>query len=130
VNGSLSGLAAVAAGGALGATGRYLLTLFAKSSLGDGFPYGTLSVNLIGCLLIGFAAGLIPEGAGPRSALRLFVIVGCLGGFTTFSSFGLETLRLMEESRLLAASGYVLLSNIGGLALCFLGAWGSGLLGR
>lgn len=130
MNVSLSGLAAVATGGALGASGRYLLALFAKGSLGDGFPYGTLSVNLIGCLLIGFAAGLLPEGAGPRSTLRLFVIVGCLGGFTTFSSFGLETLRLVEESRLLAAAGYVLISNIGGLALCFIGAWGSGLLGR
>ena len=130
MNVSLSGLAAVAAGGALGATGRYFLALFAKSSLGHGFPYGTLSVNLIGCLLIGFAAGLLPEGAGPRSTLRLFVIVGCLGGFTTFSSFGLETLRLVEESRLLATAVYVLLSNIGGLALCFVGAWASGLLGR
>ena len=130
MSGSLPGLAAVAVGGALGASLRYGVGLAAKSGFGDSFPYGTLSVNLLGCLLIGFAAGLLPEGGGPRASLRLFVIVGCLGGFTTFSSFGIETLRLIDASRLSAAAGYVLASNIGGVLLCFVGAWASGLLTR
>jgi CrcB protein len=130
MSGTLPGLVAVAAGGALGASLRYGVGLATKSGFGDSFPYGTLSVNLLGCLLIGFAAGLLPEGGGSRASLRLFVVVGCLGGFTTFSSFGLEAIRLIDDSRLLAASGYVLASNIGGVLLCFLGAWTSGLLTR
>lgn len=130
MSGTLPGLAAVAAGGAVGASLRYGAGLAAKTGFGDSFPYGTLGVNLLGCLLIGFAAGLLPEGGGPRASLRLFLIVGCLGGFTTFSSFGLETLRLIDEGRLLAAAGYVSGSNVGGLLLCFVGAWASGFLTR
>ena len=117
-----SGLAAVALGGALGACLRYFVSIGLSSTLNSGFPLGTLAANLTGCLLIGAAAALLPVEDGPRTTLRLFVVVGCLGGFTTFSSFGLETVQLLEEDRVREAVTYVLASNVGGLALCFL-AW-------
>jgi len=111
----------VAAGGALGSVARYaVVTQAAERGLGD-FPWGTLAVNLIGCLLIGLlAAGL--AGVEPaRQELKFFLVVGFLGGFTTFSSFGLETLGLIQEKEFVSAAIYVLASNLGGLALAALG---------
>jgi len=114
-------LLAVAGGGALGASLRYLVAVLSRQGAPGAFPTGTLSVNLLGCLLIGVAANLFAAGEGTRTTLRLFLVVGLLGGFTTFSSFGLETLRLLEEGRVLAAALYVAASNVGGLGLCYLG---------
>ena len=121
--------ALVAAGGALGATLRYGVSLACRSGNEGSFPVGTLTVNLAGCLLIGVVAALLAEQDG-RNPLRVFIIVGCLGGFTTFSSFGLETLRLLDESRLGAAAAYVLVSNVGGVVLCWLGLRGGSLFIR
>ena len=87
----------IALGGALGATLRYLVGLGLEQRLGSGFPFGTLTVNLVGCLLIGLLAALFVDATEGREQLRLFLIVGCLGGFTTFSSFGLDTLRLLQD---------------------------------
>ena len=116
-----AGLLAVASGGALGASLRYLVAVLSRQGIGGAFPAGTLTVNLLGCLFIGLAASVFAAGEGARTTLRLFLVVGLLGGFTTFSSFGLETLRLMEEGRILAAALYVTVSNVGGLALCYVG---------
>ena len=111
----------VAAGGALGSAARYaVVSQAAERGLGD-FPWGTLSVNLVGCLLIGLLAAVLAGAEPARHDLKLFLIAGFLGGFTTFSSFGLETLGLIQENQLRSAVTYVLASNLGGLALAALG---------
>ena len=106
----------VAAGGALGASLRYGVVHVVKPH-SPGFPTGTLLVNLAGCMVIGLLAGLWGAGIAPGDRLKLFVFTGVLGGFTTFSSFGLETLQLMRDGRVLAAIGYVVACNVLGLAL-------------
>lgn len=84
----------VLAGGGLGSLARYLLSLSAGRLFGEAFAWGTMIVNLLGCLLIGFLVGLLDRSLLPR-ALRLLLVTGFLGGFTTFSSFSLETLRML-----------------------------------
>jgi fluoride exporter len=83
-------------GGALGSGGRYLVAVWMADRFGHAFPWGTLTVNVAGSFLIGLLATLADEagklGPGPRA----FLVVGVLGGFTTFSAFSLETLRLVE----------------------------------
>ncbi len=99
--------AIVMLGGAIGAAGRYHLGgLFAR-----GFPWGTLTVNLIGSFLIAIVAARLAAG----DPWRLFLAVGVLGGFTTFSAFTLETATLIDSGRLLPAIIYVLASVLGGL---------------
>lgn len=85
------------------------------------FPFGTLAVNLIGCLLIGILAGTIERLASENAEWRLFAVVGILGGFTTFSAFGIETLTLLRSGHLGLALGYVLASVLLGVAFCALG---------
>lgn len=102
----------VAAGGAVGAALRYLLGGWIVSRLGPDFPWGTFFVNVTGCLLIGGVLGLVERGVLPAE-VRLFVAVGVLGGYTTFSTFGYETMRLLEGGELLPAA----LNAFGQLAL-------------
>lgn len=102
----------VAAGGAIGAALRYLLGGLIASRLGPDFPWGTFVVNISGCLLIGAVLGLVERGALPPEA-RLFLAVGVLGGYTTFSTFGYETVSLLEGGEILAAA----LNAFGQLAL-------------
>jgi CrcB protein len=115
----LSRLVLVCAGGALGSGLRYLTGVLAIHWLGAGFPYGTLAVNLVGAFLIGLvqqlAAGLIPEGA------RLFLVVGVLGGMTTYSAFAYETVRLMTLTEWGKAWANLLVTTVLSLALCWLG---------
>ena len=112
-------IAWVALGGALGASGRYAVSLWVKSA--SGFPWATLSVNLLGSLLMGLVMGWLARQAAPQEGLRLFVAVGVLGGFTTFSAFSFELFMLLDKRALLAAAGYVLASLIGGLTACIAG---------
>ncbi len=110
----------IALGGAIGSVLRYLVALWMHRLTGAGFPWGTLAVNVTGCLLIAVLHALFtgpPPAVTPvREELRLALLVGLLGGFTTFSTFGLETLTLLQDARYAAASAYVLLSNTLGLA--------------
>ncbi len=93
---------AVGSGGFIGASLRYLLSLFAQSHFKEShFPYGTVLVNLLGCLIIGFLAGLFEMKSWSSPEVRLFVFVGILGGFTTFSTFSHETFLLWENGKLL-----------------------------
>ncbi|SMO96512.1 fluoride efflux transporter CrcB [Gracilimonas mengyeensis] len=93
---------AVGSGGFIGATGRYLISLFAQSQFpGSTYPYGTTAANLLGCLFIGLLAGLFQLKSWGHPELRLFIFVGMLGGFTTFSTFSHETFLLWENGKLL-----------------------------
>ncbi len=85
----------VALGGAIGAAARYLAGLWIVARLGAGFPWGTFFVNVTGSFLIGIILVLVEEGTLPAEA-RLFLAVGILGGYTTFSSFSYETLQLLN----------------------------------
>lgn len=109
----------VAFGGAIGAVLRFALSVRIGAALGGEFPFGTLAVNFIGCFAIG---ALSPIVGGPTADPgRLFLIVGVLGGFTTFSAFGYESLELIERGALGAAAGYAALSVVGGVGLAALG---------
>lgn len=111
-------------GGGLGAVCRYLVTTQVGARFGTMFPWGTLSVNLLGSLLMGWILGLIlllteRTGSGLGEAARLLLTVGFLGGFTTFSSFSMETLTLLRGGSLFYA-----LANIGmNVILGLLAAW-------
>lgn len=112
----------VALGGALGSVFRYLLGTWTQGlSKSIDFPYGTLAVNLLGCFLIGFLAQLAEARGAFGSESRLFVFIGILGGFTTFSSFGNETVNLLREGGTLNALANVGANVIVGLLLVWLG---------
>lgn len=106
----------VTLGGACGSLMRYAITLAAANLLGERFPWGTIGINVAGSFLIAFYGTLtLPDGAAPASTdLRLLVMVGFCGGFTTFSSFSLQTLALMRGGAWGAAGGNV----IGSVLLC------------
>jgi CrcB protein len=107
----------VALGGALGSVARYGVGFAAARWMGLGFPWGTLTVNIVG----GFAMGLLAARIGPeQDNLRLLLGVGILGGFTTFSAFSLETVRLMEQGAASAAL-YVIASLVLSVGACWLG---------
>ena len=89
------------------------------------YPVATMTVNLLGCALIGLAWGLMGDPKEGNEALRLALVVGVLGGFTTFSAFSLETLALLDSARTAAAGGYVAASVLG----CVAAAWLGQLLG-
>lgn len=97
----------IALGGALGAVSRFLLGNAVSKAIGSALPYGTFVINVIGCFAMGLLMTLIVDREMLPAAWRLFLCVGFLGGFTTFSSFGYEALILLSEGRLLALMAYV-----------------------
>jgi CrcB protein len=108
----------IAAGGALGAVGRHLVNVLAQSWFGSAFPWGTLTVNLVGCFLMGVLVETSALLWSPSPELRAFIAVGFLGALTTFSSFSLDVAVLYERGDVLPAAAYVLASvvfSIGGL---------------
>jgi CrcB protein len=111
----------IALGGALGSMARYGLSSLIAARFGDLFPWGTLIVNISGCFVIGFFATLTgPDGRVMVAPdLRTFVTVGLCGGYTTFSSFSLQTLNLLREGDLLRGGGNIALSVVA----CMLGVW-------
>lgn len=108
-------------GGALGSIARYLLSVWIQPDR-TSFPIGTIVVNITGCLAIGILATIL---YGPSSTMRpeyrAFILVGILGGFTTFSSFGRETINLVNDHQYAYAAANVLISNILGLAAVWIG---------
>ena len=108
-------------GGFLGANARYAFGQWVADRLGAGFPFHTLVVNLTGSLAVGVVLVLLTERLVVDPAWRLLLVVGFLGGYTTFSSYTFEAFVLAEEGRWLAATWYVLGSNALGLAAVLLG---------
>ena len=112
----------VALGGALGSASRYLLGTWTQSiSKSIDFPYGTLTVNLIGCFMIGFLSQLAEARGAFTSESRAFIFIGILGGFTTFSSFGNDTINLLRDGETFNALANIGANVIVGLLLVWLG---------
>jgi len=112
----------VGAGGFLGAVLRYGLSgLVHREVPLATFPYGTLAVNLLGCFMIGAAAGLAQSRQLLGPELRTFALIGLLGGFTTFSTFGYETFSMLRDDELARAGANVALHVVAGLALVWFG---------
>ncbi len=108
-------------GGAFGSGARYLTGRATLSLFGPDFPYGTLAVNLIGGMLMGALVGVLARASNGGETWRLLLGVGVLGGFTTFSSFSLDAVTMIERGQLTVALGYVLVSVIGSIAALFAG---------
>lgn len=120
--------AAVAVGGALGSVARFWMTGAVAALMGARFPWGTLLINMLGSLVIGATAGvsLTPERMGLHPDVRVFVMVGICGGFTTFSSFSLQTLELIQAGEMAPALLYV----AGSVLFCLAFVWLGWFLGR
>ena len=117
---------AVAVGGALGSVLRYGLSNWVHSFVGRGFPYGTLAVNVLGCLTMGILFVLFVERMADSAMWRAGLLVGVLGGFTTFSAFSIETFNLIEQGALAKAAGNMAAS----LVLCIGATWLGVILAR
>jgi CrcB protein len=106
-------------GGGLGAAARYWLTGIVHSRAGSIFPFGTLVVNGLGCFLIGFVMSSFEDRFLLQPSIRVFLTIGILGGFTTFSSFSFETISLLRDGEFLYASTNV----FGSIFICLIGTW-------
>ena len=113
----------VAIGGALGSVGRFWLSGLVASRFGETFPWGTLVINVTGSFVIGLIGAIaVPEGrmdSQSRAFATQFLMIGVCGGYTTFSSFSWQTLRLLQDREWLYAGGNILLSVI----LCMIAVW-------
>jgi len=119
-------LLAIALGGALGAVLRYLVATTVQRVAGPAFPLGTLTVNVVGSLLMGMLFVMLVERAVVGPEWRAAVLVGVLGAFTTFSTFSMETFNLMAEGRMLAAA----VNMVASVAACLAAVWLGVALGR
>lgn len=106
--------------GFAGTLGRYALSVYFARRFGDTFPTGTLVVNVVGCFLAGLLFYLLQERAASQT-MQAIVMIGVLGGFTTFSSFGLQTFTLLRDGQIWLAMINVLASNVLGLLMVFAG---------
>jgi CrcB protein len=118
-----------AVGGAIGSVGRVMMTTFVAHWTGEDFPFGTIAVNVTGALLMGMLAGVGETDPGKlifSESARTFLMIGVLGGYTTFSTFSLQTFLLMEQGNFLGAALNILLSVV----LCVAGIWAGFMLIR
>jgi len=113
-------LLVIGAGSFVGGIGRYLASQLIQERFYSSFPYGTMSVNIIGCFLIGLLFGFAEKASVPQE-WRLFLVTGMLGGFTTFSAFSQETFSLLRDGQLAQAFAYAAISVIIGLVATFVG---------
>jgi CrcB protein len=124
-NANITSYLAVFIGGGAGSLCRYAVGMMTKARFGHAFPIGTLIVNLLGCLAIGYLGGRferIPLTQIPQET-RDLCLIGILGGFTTFSAFGFETVSLFRNGAWAAAVGNILLNVVAGFGLAWLGFW-------
>lgn len=117
----------VMAGGSLGAASRYGISLLAVKMWGTRFPWGTLTVNLAGCFLIGLLFGLSDRVRLLTPEMRLLLITGFLGALTTFSTFSIETVSAGRAGLMVQPVVNILVNNLGGLALTVMGLWIAGM---
>jgi fluoride exporter len=118
----MNNLLLVFIGGGIGSCLRYLMQFVFNKSDGMSFPFSTFIVNILGCLAIGIIAGMIYKYK-LNGAYGLLLVTGLLGGFTTFSSFGLEFVQLLKNNQTGIALLYAIMSNFVGLALAALGLY-------
>mgnify|MGYP001461973440 FL=1 len=111
----------IAGGGFIGTLLRFLTTQFLNKYTVISFPIGTVVVNLIGCLLIGILAGFFSERLTSDSNLFLFLTIGCLGGFTTFSAFAIESQVFIQNGEFLKLAAYISIQVLIGIVLAVLG---------
>ena len=116
-------IAAVASGGAIGAVARYLISGWVHQNLEDSFPWGTLLVNVLGSLLFGVLAVALGRYFAEMDSLRLFLLTGLLGAFTTFSTFSFESILLIQQGKYLLAGGNVIASVLMCTLAIALGLW-------
>jgi CrcB protein len=116
----------IAIGGAIGSVSRYLLSTVVLRATGSLFPAGTFVVNLIGCMVFGAVIGAAEQRFVLTPEARAFLLVGVLGGFTTFSSYTFESFTLMQDGQFLAAAGNI----VGQMVVCLLGFWVAYVIAR
>jgi len=110
-------------GGGLGASLRHWTGVWTLRQFGPAFPYGTMTVNILGALLMGVLIGYLSKKGGTQNEVRLFLATGFLGGFTTFSAFSLDVANLWQRGDMTGAFSYAALSVILSLAAVFIGLW-------
>lgn len=111
----------VAAGGAVGSVFRYLVGIWVVRLFGPAFPWGTLAINVVGSFVIGLLAEMIARRFGGSTEMRLLLVTGLCGGFTTFSSFSLEFVALVERGAMPLAVSYLVASVVLSISATFLG---------
>ncbi len=114
---------AIAVGGILGCWSRYLMTQLIQAIWGQSFPYATLLINVSGCFMMGFLFVETLERLTLGVPLRTGLLTGFLGGYTTFSTYSIETLLLIESGQAVKGATYLVLSNFLGVAAAFCGAY-------
>jgi CrcB protein len=119
---------AVAVGGAIGSVARFWMATAMTALTGPRFPWGTLLINVLGSFVIGLVAGvtLTPARVGMHPDIRIFLMTGICGGFTTFSAFSLQTVELLQAGDVIPAFGYA----VGSVVLCVIATYCGWLLGR
>ena len=117
---TIRNIIAVGAGSFIGGIARYLVSL-AMKGISKGFPWATLLVNLLGCLIIGLLWGFLSRNAYESTSWGLFLTVGLCGGFTTFSTFSKEALTMLQTGQIWGFASYITLSILAGIALVALG---------
>lgn len=117
---------AIGLGGALGSVARFVVSNWVYGWLGRSFPYGTFAVNVLGCFAMGALFVIFLDRLSDSAVLRAGVLIGGLGGFTTFSTFSIETFALYEQG----SPTIAVLNALGSVASCVLAAWAGVLLGR
>ena len=105
-------IVSVAFGGALGAVARYLLSNYLQATAGNSFPWGTLTVNVLGCAILGFLLTALLNFWSPTQEIRTFLTVGLMGAFTTFSAFSLEVVLMIERAQGVLAGTYIIASVV------------------